>query len=189
MRTRTGDTMGWQTGTGHGTGEEPAGSLPARDPRLPGFAHGGEWDARPPSAGLAAALEAVSGPDWRCPGATRDELLGLLRQWQALESWAAAGKLGVLRALIREDDEPLPGGGYHGDLPDGWSKSLTHEAALALAMPPQSADRLMWTAWDLGARLPETGALLAAGTLTCAKARAIDDALAELTDGDAAKAE
>jgi hypothetical protein len=52
-------------------------------------------------------------------------MLGLLRKWQAVESWAAAAKLGVLRALIREDDEPLPGGGYHGDLPDGWTKSLT----------------------------------------------------------------
>ena len=93
--------MGWQTGTGHGTGEEPAGSVPARDPRLPGFAHGGEWDACPPSAGLAAALEAIAGPDWRCPGATRDELLGLLRQWQALESWAAAGKLVVVALLSR----------------------------------------------------------------------------------------
>jgi Domain of unknown function (DUF222) len=181
--------MGWQPGAGHGTGGEPGSPLPGRDPRLPGFAHGGEWDTCLPSAGLAAALEAVSGPGWRCPDASRDELLGLLRRWQALESWAVAGKLGVLRALIREDDEPLPGGGFHGDLPDGWSKSLTHEAALALAMPPQSAERLMWTAWDLGARLPGTGALLAAGTVTFAKARAVGDALAGLTDGDAARAE
>ena len=47
----------------------------------------------------------------------------------------------------------------------------------------------MWTAWDLGARLPQTGALLAAGTLTFAKARAVDESLAQLTDADAAKAE
>jgi len=134
-------------------------------------------------------LEAVSGPEWRCPDAGRDDLFGLLRQWQALESWAVAGKLAILRALIREDDQPLPGGGYHGDLPDGWTKSLTHEVALALAMPPQSAEKLMWTAWDLLARLPGTGALLADGTLTLAKARAVYEALAPLTDEDAAKAE
>jgi hypothetical protein len=36
-------------------------------------------------------------------------MFGLLRQWQAQESWAAAGKLAILRALIREDDQPLPG--------------------------------------------------------------------------------
>ncbi len=141
--------MGRQAGGGDGTGAEP-GSNPgppggrgtpgasfgsadpggtARDNRLAGFAKEGEWDTCSPSAALAAALEAASGGEWRCPGATRDELVGLLRRWAALESWAAAGKLGVLRALIREDDQPLPGGGYHGDLPDGWTRSLTHEVA------------------------------------------------------------
>jgi hypothetical protein len=63
------------------------------------------------------AAEAASAAEWRCPGGSRDETIGLLRQWQALESWAAAGKLGVLRALIRDEDQPLPGGGYRGDLP------------------------------------------------------------------------
>jgi len=138
---------------------------------------------------MVAALAAASGKEWRCPGATRDEMFGLLRRWAALESWAVAAKLGVLRALIREEDQPLPGGGYHDDLPDGWTKSLTHEVALALAMPAQSAEKLMWTAWDLEAVLPGTGALLADGTLTYAKARAVEDALAVLTDDDAAKAE
>jgi hypothetical protein len=116
-------------------------------------------------------------------------MIGLLRQWQALESWAAAGKLGVLRALIRDDDQPLPGGGYHGDLPDGWTKSLTHEVALALSMPAASAERLMWLAWNLHALLPRTGDLLAAGGLTLAKARAVDAALNLLGEQDAAAAE
>ena len=193
--------MGWQPSGDRGTGDEPApcsgplgrgaagGSPTGRDPRLSGFAEDGEWDACPPSAALAAALEGASGPEWRCAGATRNEMFGLLRRWQALESWAAAGKLGVLRALVREDDQPLPGGGYHGDLPKGWTKSLTHEAALALSMPAVSAERLMWLACDLQARLPETGALLAAGELTAAKARAVDEAMLLLSDEDAAKAE
>src|SRR6185437_9368462 len=202
--------MGLQPGQGDGAGAEPVPGLPggpgapsgfgspgngdgtegvARDPRLPGFVKGGEWDAAAPSAALAVALEAASGPGWRCPGATRDELAGLLRQWQARESWAAAGKLGVLRALVRDDDQPLPGGGYHGDLPDGWTKSLTHEVALALAMPAVSAERLMWQAWNLQGLLPATGELLAAGELTLAKARAVDTALGGLADERAAAAE
>jgi hypothetical protein len=185
---------------GHGNGQ---GATPRRDPRLPdgvpsaldrdsrlaGFAAGGEWDTCPPSASLALALEAASGLEWRCPGASRDELFGLLRQWQALESRAVAGKLGVLRALIREDDQPLPGGGYHGDLPEGWTKSLTHEVAAALSMPVVSADRMMWLAWDLAGRLPGVGALLAAGALTASKAKAVNEALQQLTDEDAAAAE
>ncbi len=154
-----------------------------------GFAKGDAWDTARPSADLAAALQAVSGPGWRCPGATHDELLGLLRQWQALESWAAAGKLGVLRALVREEARQSPSGVGGGDLADGWSKSLVHEAALALAMPPQSMDRLIATAWDLEARLPRTGALLADGDLTFAKARAVTEALAVVGQENVAQAD
>jgi hypothetical protein len=193
--------MGWRPGEENRTGDspEPCSDLPGRgipdapppgrDAHLSGFAKDGEWDTCAPSAALAATLEATSGAEWRCSGATRDELFGLLRQWQAVESWAAAGKLGVLRALIRDDDQPLPGGGYHGDLPDGWTKSLTHEVALALSMPAVSADKLMWLAWNLQALLPGTGALLASGDLTLAKARAVDTALNLLSDEDAATAE
>jgi hypothetical protein len=186
--------VGWQQGNGSGTGDTPGSGLPGpaepvRDPWLPGFGKDGQWDSCPPSAALAAALEAAAGPGQRCPDATRDELLGMLRQWQALESWAAAGKLALLRALIRDDDQPPPGGGYHGDLPDGWTRSLTHEVALALAMPAVSADNLMWLAWNLQAALPGTGALLESGQLTLAKARAIDAALRQLSTEDTAKAE
>ena len=189
-----GQIVGWQPGTGSGMGETPGSGLPgpaepANNPERAGFARDGEWDACPPSAALAVALEAASGPGRRCPGATRDELLGMLRQWQALESWAAAGKLALLRALIRDDDQPLPGAGYHGDLPDGWTKPLTHEVALALAMPAVSADNLMWLAWNLEAALPGTGALLEGGELTLAKARAVDTALRLLSGPDTAKAE
>jgi hypothetical protein len=173
--------MGWQPGSDDKTGDEPGPvpGVPGRDPRLADFAHGGTWDTRPPSAALAATLEKVSGPEQRYHGASRDELLGVLRKWEAQESWSAANKLSVLRALIREDDEPSP----------GWSKSLTHEVSLALSVPPQSAERLMWNAWNLETRLPGVAALLENGKLTFAKARAINDALGSLSDEDAARAE
>jgi hypothetical protein len=162
----------------------PGDSAPApeRDPHLAGFAKDGEWDTCQPSASLATVLEGASGPEWRCPGATADEMTGMLRQAQALESWAAAVKLGILRSLIRDDDEPLPGGGYHGDLPEGWTKSLTHRVALALSTPVISADKLMWAAWDIQARLPGTGRLLASGLLTYAKAKAVHEAFLLLSD-------
>jgi Domain of unknown function (DUF222) len=178
--------MGWQPDQEDDGSAEPG---TVRDPRLPGFAKDGEWDVCRPSAALVTALEGVSGPEWHCPGATRDELLGLLRQAQAIESWATAAKCGILRSLIRDDDQPFPGGGYHGDLPEGWTKSLTHEVALALSMPAVSADKLMWGAWDLQARIRGTEDLLAAGALTYAKAKAVHEAFLLLSDEDAAEAE
>jgi hypothetical protein len=163
--------------------------VPTRDPRLAGFAKDGEWDSCRPSAALATALEGSSGPEWRCAGASRDEMIGLLRRWAAIEAWAAAGRLGVVRALIRDDDQPLPGGDYHGDLPDGWTKSLTYEVAAALAVSVPTAENMMWLAWDLQARLPGTASLLADGELTCSKARAVSDTFQLLSDEGAAQAE
>ncbi len=189
--------MGWQPGRDdRGLARDPraagagaAAPLPPRDPRVAGFARDGEWDGCRPSAELAAVLEEVAGPGWRCPGASRDEMLGMLRQAQALESRAAAVKLGILRSLVRDDDQPLPGGGYRGDLPEGWTRSLTHEVALALSLPAVTADTMMWVAWDLAARLPGTGDLLAAGVLTYAKAKAVHEAFLLLSDENAATAE
>src|SRR6185437_10912876 len=85
--------------------------------------------------------------------------------------------------------QPLPGGGYQGDLPEGWTKSLTHEVAVALSMPVVSADRLMWLAWELEGRLPGVGGLLADGALTYGKAKAVEEALRQLSPQDAVAAE
>ena len=114
----------------------PGGAAP--DPGLAGFVKGGVWDSRPPSAALAAALEGAAGEGWRCEGGSRAEIMGAVRAAAALESWACAAKLGLIRAAIREDDDGL-GGEYHGDLPDEWSRSLTTDVGLALAMSPVSA--------------------------------------------------
>ena len=82
--------------TGRGAGEEPsrdtglpggaAGRRPDRDARLAAFAQGGPGDSCPPGAALAVTLQELSGPGWRCDGATDDELIGLLGRWQAVES-------------------------------------------------------------------------------------------------------
>jgi Domain of unknown function (DUF222) len=203
--------MGWRNGAGHETGDEPgpgfgpprrdvhhdaepddvapgAGGAP-RDERLAGFAPGGEWNACPPSAELAQVLESVSGADWRCPGATDDEMVGMVRRWAAIESWAGAGKLRVIRELIRREDKPWLPADRHVDQPDPWSESLTHELALALAASAGSADRTEWLAWELGTRLPGIDALLLAGTLGYGKAKAVAEAFGHLSDADAAHAE
>ena len=147
------------------------------------------WDSRPPSAALAVALEGAAGEGWRCEGGSRAEIVGAARAAAALESLWCAAKLGLIRAAIREDDLGLPGEKRHGDLPDEWSRSLTADVGLALAMSPVSAERLMQTAWDLGALLPGIGALLEDGTLTYPKASAVNDALELLSEPDKARAE
>src|SRR5580698_11079258 len=187
--------MDRQPGEGSGAGEEPVpdpgppgGAAPDPDPGLAGFVKGGVWDSTAPSATLAVALESAAGEGWRCEGGSRAEIIGAVRAAAALESWACAAKLGLIRAAIREDDDGL-GRDYHGDLPDGWSRSLAADVALALAMSPVSAEKLMQTAWDLGALLPGIGALLEDGTLTYPKARAVRDALELLSEQDMARAE
>jgi len=170
---------------------DPGPSGGARDPRLAGFAADGPGDTCPPSAALAAVVEALSGPEQRCPDATDEELLGLLGRWDSLESWAAAGKLGVVRELIRRRARPGPGGRLprHGDLPGQWHEGLEHEVSPALALSIRGADKLTCFAWDLGARLPGIGAALAAGTISEWKARLISNELAVLDDQQAAEAE
>ena len=160
-----------------------------RDERLAGFARGGEWDGCLPGPELAAVLAGVAGEEWRCAGAEPDELIGVLRRVAALESWASAVKLGVIRELIRQDDLPGLGRPRHGDLPDQWSDSLNHELALALASSVGSVEHIVLTAWELGARLPGIAALLADGTLTYTKAKLIAETFQLLSDADAARAE
>jgi hypothetical protein len=162
-----------------------------RDPRLAGFAEGGRGDVWPPGPGLAATVAELSGPEWRCAEATDEELIGLLGRWDAIGSWAEAGKLGVVRELLRRRARPGLGGGpsMHGDLPDQWEEGAGHEVSAALAISLRSADNLTAFAWDLQARLPGIGAALAGGTLSPLKARIVSDELKVLDDEHAAQAE
>jgi Domain of unknown function (DUF222) len=166
----------------------PGPARPARDPRLAAFAQDSPRGAPAPCGALALLIDQLAGPQRRCPGATADEKIGLLRAFAAIESWSAAGKLGLIRQIIRDEGPPSPGSD-HGDLPETWSRSLRYELAGALACSTQSAENTAQLAWQLAARLPRTGALLEGGALTQPKARAITDMLSQLSDPDAAAAE
>ena len=171
---------------GPGGAPRPGPSLPEL---LAAFEHGGAWEAAAPSAALAAILEACAGPDGLYDGADAGSLVGIARQWAALESWAAAGTLAALRAMTREDGEGRPLTRRRMDLPDGWTDSLNYEIAAALAMGPVSAGNLAALAWTLGLRLPGIGRLLADGALTKPKAKLIAQTFEPLDEGEAARAE
>jgi hypothetical protein len=169
--------------------EGTLGAAREREEVLAGFAPGGVWDKHPPGPELAAALARAAGPDWRCSLATGPELIGLLRAMAALQSWAGAGLLGMIRALIRDDDPAYLGRPRHGDLPDEWDESLVAEIALALAVSVPSAGRTTRAAWELGARLSGVELLLRDGTLDLPRARLVAEVFEDLSDADAARAE
>ena len=76
---------------------------PGPDPRLAQFAWDDSREGPAPSGPMALMVDELSGPQRRCPGATGDELVGLLRAWAAIESWAASAKLGVIREMMRRE--------------------------------------------------------------------------------------
>ncbi len=129
----------------------------------------------------------VAGPAGLLRRAATDALVGIARQWAAIESWAAAGKLAALRAITREDANGTPMLRRRSDLPDGWDDSLTYEISGALAMGPVSAGNLATLACTLGTRLAGIGRLLADGTLTMAKAKLVALLFEPLDDGEAAR--
>ena len=183
--------MGWEAAGGSWTGGQPGGDhgLSGRPGPPAGFEHGGPWETAVPSAALAFALEHAAGPEDLYPDADTDALVGIARQWAAVESWAAAGKLAALRAMTREDADGSPRLRRRPDLPDGWDDSLTYEVSGALAMGPVSAGNLACLAWALGTRLAGTGRLLAGGVVTLPKARLIAATFEPLDEREAARAE
>jgi hypothetical protein len=183
--------MDWQA-----AGDSWTGDTPGQDPGLPvppglfaSFGHDGAWAEAVPSAALATALESAAGPGDLYDGAGTDALVGIAKQWTAVESWAAAGKLAALRAMTREDSRGRPLLRRRQDLPEGWDDSLTYEISGALAIGPVSAGNLASLAWMLGTRLAGIGRLLAAGTLTLPKARLVAQLFAPLDEDEAARAE
>src|SRR5262249_1533422 len=143
----------------------------------------------PPGRGLATDIAELAGPDWRGRDATDDELIGLVGRWQAVESWAAAGKLGVVRELIRRRAVFTPGTVTAGGLPEVWDEGTEHEVAAELGMSLSAADKLVSLAWTLQARLPGIGGKLADGTIDSLRAKIIADELSVLDEQAAAQAE
>jgi hypothetical protein len=142
-----------------------------------------------PSAALAGVVEDLSGPGRGFPGATKDELEGLLDTQRRLISRAEALRLAAIRALIRANPAPGATRSAPGGLPSMWAEDLAHEVAPLLHISLQAADKQIALAWELEARLPGTGKLLDDGEIEIPLALAVTDELSVLNDEQARQAE
>ena len=112
-----------------------------------------------------------------------DELIGLLRAWRRLNSWAAAGELAVVTELTNRRLAQVAAGAD-----PRLAEHVGDELAASLTLTARGADGLLEFACGL-ARLPLTRAALAAGQIDRAKALVITDGVSGLDDEHAAAVE
>ncbi len=164
-------------------------------------AAGGEWPTEPPGpVGIGAGFAEGGLLDGLAPGPvlagfaenawadglgmlSDDALIGVLRAWRRLASWAAAGEIAAVVELDRRRRaEVAAGADPH------LAEHVGDELAASLTLTTRSADALLDTACGL-ARLPLTRAALAAGQIDRVKALVITEGVTCLTDAHAAAVE
>jgi hypothetical protein len=144
----------------------------------PGFGAGGAADQLLPGRVLAG----LAGDAWR-DGLERlgdDELVGVMLAARRCASWQAALELAAVTELAARRDGFAEGSGDQRG-----REHLSQEIAAACTLTGRGADALLALATGLG-RLPQAGALLAAGVIDRARAVVIADELACLDSATAA---
>ncbi len=180
-----------------------------------GFGSGFALDTAPGCLALGEFAAAVAGEDDRYPGATDDEIMGVICALDRVEAHAAACKLAAVAEFIRRrpgmhdaPQDPAPGrprgpgkstaqdpgdggpGKVAGGMPSqGWDEFAVKELAWALAESQDTAEDLMGLAYQLEAKLPGTKAALRDGRIRVSKAAVIAGATQFLDAKEAAAAE
>jgi hypothetical protein len=144
-------------------------------PRSAGFASGGLLDAMEAGAVLALLTESATSLDAGGHGGLGEsELIGALRAWRRIASWAAAGQASAVIALARRRAAQARAcESRH------LSEHVAGEVAAALTLTGRAAEGLLADAAGL-ARLPEVHECLAAGWIDAPKSAVITDELAVL---------
>jgi hypothetical protein len=148
-----------------------------------GFADGGALDVL--AGGLAlAGFAGDAHRDLR--RADDDSLVGVIRAWRRVASWAAARELAAVAELARrrpaDRTPPAAGDGF----PPVMSEFIPDEVAAALTLTRGAAADETTLAIDLAGPLAPTAALLAEGRIDLPRARVIADGCASLTPAHAA---
>jgi hypothetical protein len=157
--------------------------------RASGFASGKPLDTAPGCLVLGQFAEEAAGADDRCPGASDDELLGVIAGWDRVESYACARKHAAVAELIRRRpaEGAVPGG--PAQLPEDCAEFTTRELASVLGESAAAADDMIALAHELEVNLPGTKAAFAAGILNRRKALIIASATGVLSPEEARAAE
>ena len=143
-----------------------------------GFGEGERLDTMLPSPKLATLAEDAHGVLDRIDD---DCLVGVIRGWRRIASWAMARELAAVAELARR--RPADG------LPGSGREFVADELAVALTLTGRAAQDERDLAWQLAKTLPATLAALGEGQIDLAKARVIAAGTAELEPGHAAAVE
>src|SRR5487761_1335310 len=148
-----------------------------------GFADGGQLDVLAGGLALAGfADDAQAG----LPRADDDSLIGVIRAWRRVTSWAAARELAAVAELARRRPADRTPPGLAGGFPPALSEFIPDEVAAALTLTRGAAADETVLAVDLAGPLAPTAALLAEGRIDLPRARVIADGCAALSPAHAA---
>ena len=153
-----------------------------------GFGSGEVLDTLAPGPPLAAMADGVTAGSG-LSGLDDDELIGVLRAWQRLESWSSAGLLSVAAELARRRPAGRTPAAAKGTFPAQLSEFISDELAAALRLTGRSGSECVDLALDLAQRLPGTARAHHEGRITRLKARIIADAVRILDDEQARSVE
>ena len=164
------------------------------------FGSGFALDTAPGCAVLAGLADAAAGPGDRYPGATDDEIVGVICAWARVEAHAAARKLAAIAELIRrrpaEDcasQNPAPDPGKDAKTEDSAPLVPAKDAVAEGFAPPDSAKDAAAdgaaSPQRAAAQMPEAWDEFAVDELSCAlgESRAAAEELLDLAHSLAAR--
>jgi Domain of unknown function (DUF222) len=154
-----------------------------------GFASGKPLDVAPGCLTLGQFAEEAAGEDDRYPGASDDELAGVICAWDRVEAYAGSRKHAAVAELLRR--RPAPGAVVAGpaQLPGACDEFVAQELASVLGESRAAAEDIVSLAQELEANLPGTKAAFRCGILSRRKAVIIARATALLDPKEARAAE
>jgi hypothetical protein len=150
------------------------------------FGSGFALDTAPGCAVLAEFADAVAGPDDRYPGATDDEIVGVICAWARAEAHAAARKLAAVAELIRR--RPAEDCAPHNPAPDPGKDAKAEDSAPLVPAEDAAADSAA-SPEKAAAQMPEGWHEFAVEELSCAlgESRAAAEDLLDLAHSLAAR--